>query len=291
MMYLYVNGEIVHREEARISPFDHGFMYGLGAFETFRTYNGHPFLLDDHLARLNNSLAEMNIRLSLQREEVVKIVHQLLQTNGLKDAYVRLNVSAGIGDIGLQTDGYVAPVVIVYMKPLPSTVSMEKVCTVLKTRRNSPEGKERWKSHHYLNNILGKREIGNDPRVEGIFLNEQGFVTEGIVSNLFWVKDGIVYTPSIDTGALNGITRQFVLSLLTALQIRYEEGLYRLPALEAADELFLTNSIQEIVPVVRLHDRCYVGKEGAVTKKLKKYYERYVTHLWTRHELIERVDL
>lgn len=289
-MYVYVNGQIVRKEEARISPFDHGFMYGLGAFETFRTYNGHPFLLDDHLERLNDSLVDMNIDLVLHRDEVMTVLRQLLQANELKDVYVRLNISAGVGDIGLQTDPYTAPVVIVYMKPLPSVASSEKICAILKTKRNSPEGKKRLKSHHYLNNVLGKREIGNDPRMEGIFLNEQGFVTEGIVSNIFWVKNGIVYTPSLETGALNGITRQFVLALFTALQIRYEEGLYRLHELETADEVFLTNSIQEIVPVVRIHDRCYLGKEGPVTKQLKKYYERFAAHLWTRHELIERID-
>lgn len=292
-MYVYVNGEIVRKEEARISPFDHGYMYGLGAFETFRTYNGHPFLLDDHLERLNDSLKDMNIGLTLHRHEVMAIVDQLLKVNQFKDAYVRLNVSAGIGDIGLQTDLYTAPTVIVYMKPLPLLSSGEKVCTILKTKRNSPEGEKRLKSHHYLNNILGKREIGNDPRIEGIFLNEKGFVAEGIVSNIFWVKNGIVYTPSLETGALNGITRQFVLAMLSVLQVRYEEGLYSLDELEKAEEVFLTNSIQEIVPVSRLHDRIYPGERGLVTQLLQKHYQRFTSSLWTRHELelIERTDI
>ncbi|MBA2876729.1 aminodeoxychorismate lyase [Thermaerobacillus caldiproteolyticus] len=290
-MYLYVNGDIVHKDEASISPFDHGFMYGLGVFETFRTYDGHPFLLDDHLARLHDSLWEMNIALTLHRNEVTQIIYQLLEANQLKNAYVRLNVSAGVGDIGLQTGEYNQPTVIVYMKPLMLSSSIEKVCRILKTRRNSPEGKERLKSHHYLNNVLGKWEIGNDPKLEGIFLNEKGFIAEGIVSNIFWVKNRTVYTPAVGTGILNGVTRQFVIAMLTALQIDCQEGFYSLDELKEADEVFVTNSIQEIVPVGQVDDCFYLGASGPLTKLLKKHYERFTSFLWTRHELTERIDM
>jgi 4-amino-4-deoxychorismate lyase len=290
-MYIYVNGDIIPKEEARISPFDHGFMYGLGVFETFRTYDGHSFLLDDHLARLNDSLREMNIALTLNRDDVIKMIDRLLAANQLKNAYIRLNVSAGIGDIGLQTNEYDKPTVIVYMKPLTPLSTAEKVCTILKTKRNSPEGEKRLKSHHYLNNILGKREIGNHPRIEGIFLNEKGFIAEGIVSNIFWVKNGTVYTPSVETGILNGVTRQFIIAMLSALQIRYEEGFYSLYELEEADEVFLTNSIQEIVSVCQVNDRFYPGARGSITHLLKKHYERFTHFLWTRHELKERIDV
>jgi 4-amino-4-deoxychorismate lyase len=289
-MYVYVNGSIVKKEEARISPFDHGFMYGIGLFETFRTYEGHPFLLDDHLQRLNDSLQEVNIKLQLNRAEIVEIIHQLLEANKLKDAYVRLNVSAGIGDLGLQTNEYEEPTIIVYMKPVPHFASNEKLCKILNIRRNSPEGEKRLKSHHYLNNIFGKREIGNNPNIEGIFLTEAGFVAEGIVSNIFWVKNDIVYTPSIDTGILNGITRQFVLTLLSSLGIEYEEGLYKFNELEQAEEIFLTNSIQEIVPVRQINDLIYPGIEGPLTKLLKRQYQHFTTSLWSRCELKERIE-
>ncbi|WP_027410156.1 aminodeoxychorismate lyase [Anoxybacteroides tepidamans] len=290
-MYVYVNGEIVRKEEARISPFDHGFMYGLGAFETFRTYKGHPFLLDDHIKRLNESLLELNISLTLRRDEVMGIINRLLEANQLNDAYIRFNVSAGVGDIGLHTGEYAKPTVIAYMKPLPLFFSAEKTCKILKTRRNSPEGERRLKSHHYLNNILGKREIGNDPQMEGVFLSEKGFLAEGIVSNLFWVRNGVVYTPSLETGILNGITRQFLLELLSVLKIHYEEGLYSVNELETAEEVFLTNSIQEIVPVSQVDEHSYLGKRGPLTQLLKKYYKHFAPSLWTRHELMERNDL
>ncbi|WP_420768582.1 aminodeoxychorismate lyase [Parageobacillus thermoglucosidasius] len=289
-MYIYVNGEVVHKDEARISPFDHGFLYGLGVFETFRTYDGHPFLLDDHLERLNRSLREMNIAQSFTRREVMEILHRLLEANRLQNAYVRLNVSAGIGDIGLQTSEYDQPTVIMYMKPLFSSFSRGKVGIVLKTRRNTPEGKERLKSHHYLNNIIGKREIGTRPDVEGIFLNEQGYVAEGIVSNIFWVKNGVVYTPAIHAGILNGVTRQFVIALLNALKIECQEGFYPLDHLQRADEIFVTNSIQEIVPIYQMDGRAYQGADGPVTSLLQKHYKHFTSFLWTKYELAERME-
>lgn len=290
-MYVYVDGRVVHKDEARISPFDHGFLYGLGVFETFRTYDGHPFLLDDHLERLNHSLREMNIAKSFTRCEVMEILHRLLEANRLQNAYVRLNVSAGIGDIGLQTSKYDQPTVIMYMKPiLAPSFSKGKIGIVLKTRRNTPEGKERLKSHHYLNNIIGKREIGARTDVEGIFLNEQGYVAEGIVSNIFWVKSGTVYTPALHTGILNGVTRQFVIALLNALKIECQEGFYTLDHLRQADEIFVTNSIQEIVPIYQMDDRAYPGADGPVTSLLQKHYKHFTSFLWTKYELAERIE-
>jgi 4-amino-4-deoxychorismate lyase len=290
-MYVYINGDVVHKDEARISPFDHGFLYGIGVFETFRTYDGHPFLLDDHLERLNHSLREMNIVKSFTRGEVMEILRRLLEANGLRNAYVRFNISAGIGDIGLQTSEYDEPTIIMYMKPfLSSSFAKGKIATVLKTKRNTPEGKERLKSHHYLNNIIGKREIGSRTDVEGIFLNEQGYVAEGIVSNIFWVKNKTVYTPAIHTGILNGVTRQFVIAMLNVLNIEYEEGFYTLDHLQQADEIFVTNSIQEIVPIYQMDGRTYPGADGIVTSFLQRYYKRFTPFLWTRHELAERIE-
>jgi 4-amino-4-deoxychorismate lyase len=290
-MYVYINGDVVHKDEARISPFDHGFLYGLGVFETFRTYDGHPFLLDDHLERLNHSLQEMNIVKSFTRGEVMEILRRLLEANGLRNAYVRFNISAGIGDIGLQTSEYDEPTIIMYMKPFsPPSFAKGKIATVLKTKRNTPEGKERLKSHHYLNNIIGKREIGSRTDVEGIFLNEQGYVAEGIVSNIFWVKNKTVYTPAIHTGILNGVTRQFVIAMLNVLNIEYEEGFYTLDHLQQADEIFVTNSIQEIVPIYQMDGRTYPSADGIVTSFLQRYYKRFTPFLWTRHELAERIE-
>lgn len=284
-MYINLNGKVIKKEEAYISPFDHGYMYGLGVFETFRVYGGHPFLFNDHLKRLSGGLCELNIKLEIEEDKLLYQLKSLLEANQIEDAYVRLNVSAGIGDIGLQVDSYINPTTIMYMKPLPSEQSFgEKDAVILKIKRNSPEGSERLKSHHYLNSILGKREVGNDPKIEGIFLNDHGYLTEGVVSNLFWVKNDVVYTPSVDTGILNGITRQFVLELLKKINIEVAVGQFSQESLLDSEECFVTNSIQEIVPISSINGK-KIGGEGRVTSTLIRIYNGLKRSLWTRDEL------
>lgn len=276
-MYIYINGDYLPENEVKISPFDHGFLYGLGVFETFRIYDGHPFLLDDHFQRLAKGAKELNIELKLEKQDVEVALLNLLTLNNLKDAYVRLNISAGEAPIGLQTEAYTNPNVIIFIKPISSSLPKTKKATFLKIARNSPEGKERLKSHHYLNNILGKREI-SDLNQEGIFLSDKGHVAEGIVSNIFWAKDGQVFTPSLNTGILNGITRQFVLKMLKRNNITFQEGFYFPSDVIEADEVFITNSIQEIVLITSLNEHEYKG-EPKITCFLQDLYKSYVTNL------------
>ncbi|KON85849.1 4-amino-4-deoxychorismate lyase [Sporosarcina globispora] len=285
-MYIYMNGEVVRKEEARISPFDHGFLYGLGLFETFRVYNGHPFLLDDHLERLNRSLEALNIDASYKRERVLEALEMLLEKNGYNNAYIRMNVSAGNGEIGLQTAPYPNPNTILFCKPLPPrSAGAEKQAVWLKIPRNTPEGTERLKSHHYLNNILAKKEAGDHPGIEGIFLTKEGFLAEGVTSNLFWIKEGHLFTPSLDTGILNGITRRFVIRLTEKLGMNVQEGMYRPEVILGADEVFVTNSIQEIVPISSVDGHPMPGLSGKKTAKLQQHYESHCEHLWSRNEL------
>jgi 4-amino-4-deoxychorismate lyase len=285
-MFIYFNGEFIHKDEVRISPYDHGFLYGIGLFETFRIYNGHPFLLDDHLERLNDGLKQLKIMARFQREEIREILSRLLMENALENAYIRLNVSAGTGDIGLRTAEYLNPNLLIFAKPLPPAGDMaEKRVQTLSLPRNTPEGTERLKSHHYLNNIFAKQEIGEVPDLEGVFLTKEGFLAEGIVSNLFWVRGQALYTPSLETGILNGITRQFVIAMARTSGLEIREGLYREEEAESAEELFLTNSIQEIVGVNSYKSKAFPGKEGPVAKELFKRYGEYRTNLWSRNEL------
>ncbi|HEK9103465.1 aminodeoxychorismate lyase [Bacillus pfraonensis] len=285
-MLIYVNGAYVEASEAKISPYDHGYLYGLGVFETFRIYNGHPFLLDDHYERLMGALSTLQIEWTMTKDGVLRILQELLVRNGLENAYIRFNVSAGIDEIGLQTGVYEKPSVIVFIKPLavPSVV-VEKEGVILKQTRNTPEGAFRLKSHHYLNNILGKREIGNVAGKEGIFFTEAGHVAEGIVSNLFFVKEGVLYTPSLETGILNGITRAFIIRIAEVLDVHVEEGFFTQKELLSADEVFVTNSIQEIVPLNQIGESDFPGKEGKVTKSLIRVYEMHRENLWSRNEL------
>lgn len=274
-MYIYINGEMIRDKEAVISPYDHGFLYGLGVFETFPIYNGEPFLFHQHYERLKNALEELWIEWQYSPEELKEILRKLLTANERKDAYVRLNVSAGNGEIGLQVSPYTEANTIIFMKELPLRREvMAKRGVILKTKRNTPEGLHRLKSHHYLNNMIGKREVGADMGKEGIFLTKDGYVAEGVVSNLFFVKDNKVYTPSLETGILNGITRQFILSILEGLGIPYQEGLYTVEKLKDADEVFVTNSIQGIVPLSHVDDVVYEKRE--VTNRLLAQYSREI---------------
>ncbi|MCE7791279.1 aminodeoxychorismate lyase [Salipaludibacillus sp. CUR1] len=285
-MYLYVNGSFMKEEDVRLSPFDHGFLYGLGLFETFRTYEGHPFLLDDHFQRLHESAEEMNIKLPpYSRLRTSVIIKELLRLNGLNDGYFRWNISAGERGIGLTTETYEEPVTIVYVKPLPKSMPDTKKASTLTLRRNNPEGAYRLKSHHYLNNILGKRELGNDPGEEGIFLTENSCLSEGIVSNLFWLKNGEMYTPDLTCGCLNGITRQFVLASAVKEQISVNEGRFSLDEALQADEVFVTNAIQEAVAVNEWDGQLFPGRDGAFYKQIKEKFNKYTPGLWTRNEL------
>lgn len=284
-VYIYLNGEIVKLEEAVISAYDHGYLYGLGLFETMRTYHRHPFLLDDHLDRIQASLHHVNIMYTFRRDEVLAIIDNLCKVNQLEDSYIRFNISAGVGDIGLQTEPYQEPTIIVFQKALPTHRFVAKEAVIVKQRRNSPETTMRLKSHHYLNNIAAKREIGSDPKKEGIFLTEEGYLAEGIVSNLFWIKNGILYTPAVETGILNGITRQFIMRLASIYQLSIEEGFYQPDVLKDAEEVFFTNSIQEIIPVSRISGQEYPGCEGVWTRKLYSAYCQYADSLFSREQL------
>ncbi|MDQ1146985.1 4-amino-4-deoxychorismate lyase [Bacillus sp. SORGH_AS 510] len=285
-MLIYLNGHFINKEDAKISPFDHGFLYGIGLFETFRVYDGHPFLLDDHLERLNQGLAEILIQQQYTRKEINNILQELLEKNQLTNAYIRLNVSAGLGEVGLQVEPYLQPNMIIFPKPLPPSGGLiEKKAVLLKVKRNSPEGNQRLKSHHYLNNVLAKREIGDFPDVEGIFLSEQGYLAEGIVSNLFWIKGNVLYSPSLHTGILNGITRQFVIKLGWKNNLQIREGHYSVEEALEADEMFVTNSIQEIVPITSFEGRNYPGKEGSWVQQFHQDYRQYSKNLWSRHSV------
>lgn len=282
-----MNGEIVRKEEAIVSPFDHGFLYGVGLFETFRIYDGFAFLLKDHLERLQKGLADLQIEKSFHIGKVKDDLTLLLEKNGYQNAYVRFNVSAGIGELGLTTDPFSKPNVIIFVKPLASATNdiFEKKAKLLNLRRNTPEGSYRLKSHHFLNNIFAKRELGNSTDVEGVFLTENGHLAEGVVSNLFWVKNDTIYTPTVDTGILNGITRQFVIKLAEHHGFMVSEGYYKPEALNDADEIFITNSIQELVAISEWNGLSYPGAQGKMTQFLSKQYQSLRTKLESRYEL------
>lgn len=259
-MKLLWNGQPTDSKTTVISALDHGFLYGMGLFETFRTYGGKPWLLDRHAARLREGCELLGIAYEPDADRLAHSIALLLEANELTDGYIRLSVSAGEGAIGLPAEAYEQPNEIIYAKSLapdhPDTRS-GKTLRLLKQPRSTPESAIRLKSFHYMNNIVAKRELvaaGAGAGTEGLFVDGGGNVVEGMVSNVLWLKDGVLHTPSDDTGLLPGITRGYVLELSAELGLPVRQGQYRWDDLAEADEAFLTNSIQEIVPVTRLEN-------------------------------------
>lgn len=271
-MWCWKDGEFVQAEDLRISPLDHGFLYGLGFFETFRTYNDEPFLFEEHMERMKTALNEYKIKMPYSNDELMEVIRTLNAKSGNQDGYFRLNVSAGNEGLGLQARTYDHPTVIIFRKELLAGI-LEKEAIWLETRRNTPEQAIRYKSHHYANNILARQEVASLKDVEGFFLTEEGFVAEGITSNIFWVKDGELFTPSLETGILNGITRQYVMKLASKMNLKVNEGLFLKETLQQAEECFVTTSIQEIVPIHSI-DKCrFAGVEGRIYQLLHELYK------------------
>lgn len=276
-MLCWMNGAYLPAEELKISPFDHGFLYGAGFFETFRTYEGHVFLFTEHMDRLKQALTDYRIAMPYEEEELLTVIRKLDEAAGGQDGYFRLNVSAGVHDIGLAPDSYPEPNVILFRKELPNVQrGTSKAGVWLATPRNVPESSIRHKSHHFLNNIGGRMELPSLKAHEGIFLTEDGFVAEGVTSNVFWVKDGQLFTPSIETGILPGTTRAFVMQVAERIGLAVHEGFYSPKELEAADEVFVTNAVQELVPLHSIAEVRLPGNEGPVYQQLHTHYRQAI---------------
>lgn len=278
-MLCWMNGEYIDSSQLLISPFDHGFLYGLGFFETFRTYEGKAPFLQEHIERLVKALQHFHIHMPYTIKEVQTVIERLNEATG-GDGYFRLNVSAGPHEIGLQPASYTEPTVILFRKPLLERPrGKERQGVWLKTPRNTAEGVQRFKSHHYGNNVLARFEVPNLADYEGFFLTEEGFVAEGITSNIFWVKNDILYTPSLGTGILGGITRNAVISIAASLGFIVKEGSYTPAALEQAEECFVTNAVQELVPIDRIGNVIFKGNTGPVYNRL---HDTYLAQIFQR---------
>lgn len=256
-MWLWHNGVIQESSNVTIPVDDHGFLYGMGLFETFRTFDGVPFLFDLHWARLEKSMEALWIDLPYTKQEIEEAIREVVRQNDQSELYVRLNVSAGRAPLGLYEGRYEKPNVTLLVKPLPKEfMPTEKRLESIPFPRSLPETTFRLKSHHYMNNILGKRAL-RDREAEGLFANEAGQVVEGLVSNVFWVEMDELWTTPLSTGALAGITRQWMTETFEVKErnVTFDE-------LEQAAEIWLTNSIQQIAPVTSFAGHSYPGKHG-----------------------------
>ncbi len=278
-MYIYMNNDLVERSEAKVSVFDHGFLYGDGIYETMRVYDGVVFMFDEHLRRLFRSASLIRLDIPKDTDEIKTAVFDTLRANSLKDAYLRITVSRGYGQIGLDPDLCRQPSFIIVaeeMKEYPSSLYERGIKVIIaKTRRNLKEAlNPQIKSLNFLNNILAKIEAKEQSAYEAIMLNHLGQITEGTISNLFFYKDDVLCTPSIECGILDGITRGIVIDLATLEGLRVREGFFVPEDLRDADEVFITNTTLEIMPVSIVDGREY--RVGQVSRLLHRAYRKEV---------------
>jgi len=273
-MWVYLNDRFVPQEEAVVSVFDHGFLYGDGVYETLRAYRGRVFKLADHLARLERSASRIQLHLPAGPERLADLVRETLSRNLLQEAYLRITVSRGAGEIGLDPALCKAPTLVIIAKPFqpyPESIYAEGVAVILaRTRRNLPEAlPPQVKSLNFLNNILAKMEAKAAGAHEALMLNHRGDVTEGTTSNVFVVQEGRLRTPSVECGILDGITRELVLQLASELNIPSEEARLSIADLLRAEECFLTNTTQEVLPVTRVDGHVIGdGRPGVLTRRI-----------------------
>jgi branched-chain amino acid aminotransferase len=281
-MKIYLDGKLVDEAEAKISVFDHGLLYGDGVFEGIRLYGGNVFRLEEHLIRLEHSAKAILLTLPLTRDELREAVCATCRANGLKDAYIRLVVTRGVGDLGLAPWSCARPSVFIIAGKIsiypPEHYEVGLAIVTVATRRIGPAAlPPTVKSLNYLNNILAKIEARQAGALEAIMLNEQGYVAECTADNIFIVQAGVLLTPAAAHGALRGITRGTVLDIARDLGLPCRETDLTRYDVWCADECFLTGTGAEVIPVVKLDGReIGAGRPGPVTARVRAAFGQRV---------------
>ena len=279
-MKVYLNGKFVDESQAKISVFDHGLLYGDGVFEGIRSYDGLIFKLREHIDRLFESAHTIMLKIPMSKEALIGVVKQSLRVNRLHDAYIRLVVTRGVGDLGLDPRKCAKPTVFIIADKIqlyPKKLYDQGLALItVATQRNVPEAlNPQIKSLNYLNNILAKIEAINAGYEEAIMLSHSGYVTECTGENIFLVKGKQLLTPPPYIGVLRGITRRTVMELGSRQRLDVREELVTRHDLFNADEVFLTGTAAEIVPVVKIDGRVIgAGRPGPVTKKLQQGFRQ-----------------
>lgn len=280
-----VNGRITDQDHAVVSVFDHGFLYGEGIYETLRTYNGQPFLFDRHMRRLRNSAGMLALDVPLGDPEIDARFRETMRAAGLgadaaHEAYIRILVTRGVGELTDDPAACPAPTVVVIVKPnvAPSDAVFARgvrVALVAIVRNHPGSVSPLIKSNNLLNNALAMQEAFRRGAYEGVMRNYRGELSECTQSNLFVVKDGVALTPTLDSGLLPGITRAFLFEVGVEIGVTVKEAVLRDEDLLGADEAFLTSTTREVVPIVKVDDRVIGrGVPGPVTCALLDGYRR-----------------
>lgn len=281
-LQIYIDGKFYPKSEAKISVYDHGFLYGDGVFEGIRAYNGVVFKLKEHVDRLYRSAHAITLSIPLTKEEMIQAVVETLRKNQMKDAYIRLIVSRGIGDLGLDPRKCPTPSVIV----IAGTINIKAgnaqetgITTMFSWVRRNPVDAttHEIKSLNYLNSILAKIEANACGVDEAMCLENNGYIAEGVGENVFIVKDGELFSPPTSTGALAGITAEVVTQIAAKLGIKVTITNLTPFMLFTADEAFFTGTAMEMVAIREVNKRIIgEGKPGPVTKKLLAEFHKVI---------------
>jgi len=278
---IYINGKFCNRENARISVFDHGLLYGDGVFEGIRSYDRLIFRLKDHIDRLYISARAIMLKIPLAKEEMIEAVCRTIVKNNLDNAYVRLIVTRGTGDLGLDprkcTGGPSVIIIADKIKLYPEKYYKQGLAIITaRTQQNSIYAlNPAIKSLNYLTNILAKIEAVSSGHEEAIMLNAKGYVTECTGDNIFIVKNNIVYTPPLSAGLLEGITRDAVIEIAKKKKIKLKQENFKLNTVYNADECFLTGTAAELIPVIRVDNR-KIGnaRPGGLTSMFREEFHK-----------------
>lgn len=283
-MKIYLSGQLVDEADAKVSVFDHGLLYGDGVFEGIRIYHGKVFLLKEHIDRLYDSAKAIALEIPMTREDMAQAVVDTCKANGLSDGYIRLVITRGAGTLGLNPYLCEKPEIIIiaakiqlYPKELYETgMSVVTVGTI----RNHPEAiNPRIKSLNYLNNVMAKIEALNSGVMECIMMNHQGYVAEASGDNIFVIRDGMLRTPPVWCGALDGITRRAVMQIAEEAGYTVKEEVLTRYDLFTADEMFLTGTAAEIIAVTEVDKRTIgSGEPGPVTNDLLGRFHEFTKH-------------
>ena len=255
--WIYINGKFWKKSEAKVSVFDHGLLYGDGIFETLRAYGGRILFLSRHIKRLFASASAISLETGRSPDDIRGILYQTLTQNHLTDAYIRLSVTRGEGEIGLNPALCPLPTTIIQAKPFaghPQEHYQQGIrASLVQVRRNAPQTTDpSIKSLNFLNNILAMQEALRAGAQEAVMLSTDGWVCEGSVSNIFWVRNGVLKTPDLRVGLLAGVTREAVLEIARQEGLTVEEGCFPPEDLLGATEAFVTNTTYEVMPVTSL---------------------------------------
>jgi len=279
---IYLDGSFVSKEDAKISVYDHGLLYGDGIFEGLRVYNGRIFKLEEHTDRLFESAKSIMLTIPLTKDEMNAAHVETVKRNGLRDVYIRTLVTRGVGSLGIdpRSCAKASVIIIVDKISLYPKELYEKgidVVTVATRRPATDMLSPRVKSLNYLNNVMAKIEVSRAGAFGGIMLNNEGFVTEGTADNIFIVKNDVLYTPPSYVGILRGITRDTIIDLASNLGYTVKEDVFTRHDVYVADEVFFTGSGAEVIPVINCDGRIIgEGIPGAITRHLIHEYRNLV---------------